>query len=465
MTAGPQLETSEIQGYILREYGLQYSRYCFIQFLDSADGRRWIGRIVPRITTSGQWDPIDQAHNPAATLNIAFTADGLKAVGISADSMKSFSTEFQEGAFENDRATSLGDTGDSAPSAWEEGFGDPQQAARLHALLILCGHTAADIETQWKSIEQTFGPGVQAVYSRDGNFFPDGTEHFGYRDGIGQPAIEGSGEPDYPGRGLPQPDGTWKPLAAGEFLFGYPTELGVPNRAPFLEIDGRRQVSRNSTYLAYRKLKQDVIGFRQFLSATASQLKKTDEWVAAKLVGRWRDGTPVELSPDHPDPALASDAARNNDFRYGNDLKGLRVPIGSHLRRMNPRDGVAGGNGAVSGHRIIRRGTPYGTQLPLDATASDREDRGIVFIAIVNSLMDQFEFLQQEWINSGSFFKLDPSQKDPLLGDNDGTSPFVIPMPDFPRRTPNLARFVTTQFASYLFFPSIADLGFLKLDG
>lgn len=131
---------------------------------------------------------------------------------------------------------------------------------------------------------------------------------------------------------------------------------------------------------------------------------------------------------------------------------------------MNPRDGAPGGNGAVSGHRIIRRGTPYGEQLPPNATSNGQDERGIIFIAVVTSLRDQFEFLQTEWINSGSFFKLDPSQKDPLLGDNNGTSPYVIPMPDFPRRTPNLARFVITRFASYLFFPSMADFQFLKLD-
>jgi Dyp-type peroxidase family len=458
------LETTEIQGYVLREYDLAYARYSFVQFLDATAARKWIAGVIPRITTSQQWNPIDGSHNPTQALSIAFTVEGLKAIGVSDESRASFSSEFQEGAFNAARATALGDTGDSAPAHWDNGLGTPQQAANVHALLLLNGRTADDVTKLWTAISQSFGSAVKLVYSQDGNFFGDGTEHFGYRDGIGQPSIEGSGNPDYPGRGLPQPDGTWKPLAAGEFLFGYPTELGKPNPAPFLEIDGKRQVTRNSAYVVYRKLKQDVIAFREFLTATANQLRKTDEWVAAKLVGRWRDGTPLELSPDQPDPSLAQDGNRNNNFRYADDQRGMRVPLGSHLRRMNPRDGAPGGNGAVSGHRIIRRGTPYGEQLPPNATSNGQDERGIIFIAVVTSLRDQFEFLQTEWINSGSFFKLDPSQKDPLLGDNNGTSPYVIPMPDFPRRTPNLARFVITRFASYLFFPSMADFQFLKLD-
>ena len=461
MTASsPALQTSEIQGYILREYSLKYSRYCFLQFQGASQGRRWIERVIPLITTTDQWDPVNFEANPKETVNLALSVSGMKALGVSQASIASFSSEFREGPTKN--AIALGDTGEGSPENWEGGFGQSAKADQLHVLLLLCGLQMDDMESLWTKVQNTFQADVKVVLTHDGQFFDDKAEHFGYRDGMGQPDVAGSGNPYYPGRGLPQPDGSWKAISAGEFLFGYPTELGVPNPSPFLEIDGHQQSSINSAYLAYRKLAQHVMEFRQFLSKPAVALRQTDECVAAKLVGRWRDGTPLELSPDKPDPALANDPAKNNDFRYASDKDGMRVPLGSHLRRMNPRDGVAGGNAAVSGHRIIRRGAPYGTRLPEDATTDDDQERGIIFIAVVNSLRDQFEFLQSDWLNSGSFFKLDPAQKDPVSGDNDGTSAYVIPMPGFPRRTPNLSRFVTTRFSSYLFIPSIADLKFLK---
>jgi deferrochelatase/peroxidase EfeB len=186
------------------------------------------------------------------------------------------------------------------------------------------------------------------------------------------------------------PDGAWTPLATGEFLLGYPDEQQelAPSPVPFL-------LGKNGTFMAYRKLHQNVASFREYLSKMGEQYPGGKEKLAAKFVGRWRDGTPIESSPDGPDPAMVNDPQRNTNFTYGKDLDGARCPIGAHIRRTNPRD-AAGFNGElVNRRRIMRRGMPYGTYTPEDQPARDEDEHGILFMALGASLFRQFEFVQQ----------------------------------------------------------------------
>jgi deferrochelatase/peroxidase EfeB len=162
-------------------------------------------------------------------------------------------------------------------------------------------------------------------------------EHFGFADPISQPPIEGADIPSYPGDGVQEPDGTWRPLKPGEFLLGYEDEAGpdgVQGPAPF-------EFWRNGTYVVFRKLYQDVAAFRRYLARAAKALYGSDDpyhqdLVAAKMMGRWRSGCPLDLSPDRDDTAIASDPQRRNNFNYAGDDQGLRCPLGSHLRRVNP---------------------------------------------------------------------------------------------------------------------------------
>ena len=104
----------------------------------------------------------------------------------------------------------------------------------------------------------------------------------------------------------------------------------------------------------------DVAAFRRFVETTSS-IPAGRSMLAAKIVGRWRDGTPLVRSPDQPEPALAADPAAINDFSYADDPDGLRCPIGAHIRRANPRDARGFFDGRLSNrHRIIRRGRTYG---------------------------------------------------------------------------------------------------------
>ena len=221
-------------------------------------------------------------------------------------------------------------------------------------------------------------------------------------------------------------------------------------------------LGRDGTYVVYRKLRQDVGAFRRLLKEGSRGFPGGEERLAAKLLGRWRDGTPVELSPDRPDPALAADPHRNNDFRYADDGDGLRCPVGAHIRRANPRDTFGFGEKLINRHRIIRRGLPYGDPLPGGAE-DDGADRGVVFMCLNASIGRQFEFIQAQWFNDGNPFGLGNDQ-DIILGNHDGTGKMTIE-----GRPPHfvypLPRLVTVCGGEYFFMPGVAALRFLASGG
>src|SRR5439155_18557927 len=179
-------------------------------------------------------------------------------------------------------------------------------------------------------------------------------EHFGFADGLSQPIVEGGQDLPRPGQGEPDGRGGWRPLRAGEFVLGYEDEEGVLPPSPAAPI------GHNGTFMVWRKLRQDVPRFRRFLAETAKATDRDEDWVAAKIVGRWRDGTPLVVSPERPQEQIAGDPERVNDFVYGGDPDGIGCPLGAHARRTNPRDALGFGDRLTRRHRIVRRGMPYG---------------------------------------------------------------------------------------------------------
>ena len=176
------------------------------------------------------------------------------------------------------------------------------------------------------------------------------------------------------------------------------------------------------------------------------------------MMGRWRIGATLALSPEHDDPALGSDASRNNDFSYHDDPLGLKTPPCSHVRRSNPRDASIAG--VMRLHRMIRRGTAYGPPLPDGALEDDGIDRGIMFAFVGSNLKRQFEFVQSEWINDGVFVGAG-HEKDPVSGSNDGSGVFTIPRRPVRRRMQGLTAFVVTRGGEYCFMPSLPALRWL----
>ena len=237
------------------------------------------------------------------------------------------------------------------------------------------------------------------IWRQDCYQLPTGRTSFGFKDGIGQPAVEGSG--------IPPTNPQERPIKAGEIILGYPDETGELPPMPTPEVLGR-----NGTYVVFRKLHTRVAAYRQYLRAKAAS-REEEALLGAKMVGRWQSGAPLALSPERDDPELGADPTRNNDFLYGDDPRGFKCPAGAHARRANPRDALDDeGSVNVRLHRMIRRGTSYGPMLPEGVLEDDGEDRGIIFVFAGAHLKRQFEFVKTQWLNDGIFIGA-PTEKDP----------------------------------------------------
>jgi Dyp-type peroxidase family len=345
------------------------------------------------------------------------------------------------------RAAILGDTEAHGPMHWVDKTASPE----LHAIVILFARDDAErgrcgIE-HGKLVAECQGVEVLSILDLEATPpFEYAHDHFGYRDRLSQPVIEGSGDEPTPGSGAP--------LKAGEFILGYPDETGSSPALPQPEI-----LSRNGSFMAYRRLEEHVGRFRDFLRENG-KTPQEQELLAAKLMGRWRSGAPLVLAPDKDDPALGADPRRNNDFNYKQeDPQGYAVPLGSHMRRMNPRDTAAN----MNRRRMIRRGATYGPYLP-EGTPEDGKERGIAAFIICASLVRQFEFAQNVWINDRNFHELG-NERDPICGAHDGTLEYKIPKRPIRRKITGLPVFTTLRGGAYFFLPGLKALRWLAALG
>ncbi|PJN38611.1 peroxidase [Streptomyces sp. CB02959] len=451
-TRRPQeLELDDIQGTLLRQRPSPYvGAYFLLRVDDPVDGRRLLARLVPHVASAAcWWDPPSSAW-----LSVALSHSGLQALGVPQASLDSFPEAFREGMAA--RAARLGDTGENGPEHWDAPLGSPDVHLALSAFAPDTAALESVLDVGRAALRSL--PGVRMLYRLDASQLPTGRTHLGFVDGIGEPDVEGAGVASILQAGrdphgyLP---GFGPTIKAGEFLLGYENQLGRLAAMPQPET-----LARNGTYVAFRKLHLKVADFRRYLRDNASSPEE-EELLAAKMVGRWRSGAPLVLAPDHDDPDLAADPTRANDFGYAqDDPAGLRCPLGSHIRRMNPRDALADTMVDVRLHRALRRGTTYGPMLPEGALEDDGVERGIVFIFMGADLVRQFEFIKGQWANDGDFVGLG-TEKDPVIGDNDGTGTFTIPRRPVRRRLQQLPRFALTRGGEYLFMPGIRALNWL----
>ncbi len=457
-----KLNATDIQGFVLRGYNLPVARYLFLHFEDAKRARTLIERLLPGITTGQKWD----GGKPAATVNIAFTFAGLEALKLPLATLVSFPVEFQQGM--KARAAILGDTKKNAPQHWDEVW----RGNEVHAWLGLNATSAAALDACTAEVMAMLAAtaGAKVVGSQDAAAVvvdgkPTTKEHFGYTDGFGNPDYLGVERSTQPGQGKLTPDGTWAPLATGELLLGYADEAGELPVAPVPHI-----LASNGTFMVYRKLHQNVATFRAYLTEQAARYGAGDaaakEKLAAKFIGRWQDGTPLELSPDKPDFALTQDPNRSTDFTYGKDPDGAKCPLGAHVRRVHPRDAFGFSGRLVDRRRITRRGLPYGPFAAEDAPVSDAEERGVVFMVLNASIARQFEFVQQQWIEYGNDAK-QGNDKDMLMGNHGGHGRFVVQGTRSPDNPPfvcsGLPNFVELRGGAYFFLPSITALGMIGM--
>ncbi len=425
-----------------------------------------------------------------APINIAFSHSGLKALEIDGRTLASFPEAFREGMAA--RAGRLGDTGSSAPENWDGELGSRD----IHGYFtggFDVGHNST--EGEWERLREDIrlfngrigqrgealrlvlgllfkAYGMEILHVELGqdpyeledrskekaaknvpnaDKFPKRLqyrhEHFGFRDGISQPFVDmGLGDPTA-GGSTPYPGNSWQPVAPGEIFLGRPDSDGNIIRTP-LNSDLRN----GGTFLVFRKLEQDVFALRAYLRQMRED-PQDQEKLAADFVGRWKNGTPLVVSPTEPGTLANDDKGMINDFLYAaDDPDGLRCPLGAHIRRTNPRD--IGGRNQVMRHRILRRGMAYGGRLIPHDEIADRAPRGLLFIAANARIEQQFELIQADWINGGEFLGQAGLGRCPLTGANDGTvwDAFI----QTGRTTPvtHLTRFVTTRGGDYFFAPS-----------
>jgi Dyp-type peroxidase family len=505
------LDLLDIQGDVVRPYGrfgFPFARYIFFNIRNSSQARAFVAAIADQVTTAATWDQgPDPISRPQSTTNIAFTYQGLKQLDLPRASLIGFPEEFVMGM--KQRKDILGDDGPSSPEHWDRIWRENREKDRhkdVHIFISINGQQLEFVETRYQALVELagrLGSGVVLLTGHRGDndaedmpyqdvhaLFENGQvtskEHFGYTDGIGDPYFEGLA--DAPervlGRGKQMGDGTWKPLATGEFILGHVDEAHEYPPAPKPVL-----LSRNGTFMVYRKLHENVATFDRFLERESQAYPGGKELLAAKFVGRWRDnGAPLAGAPD--DVAKKAWDARFNaadpaekdrmlsDFTYDDDMSGAKCPFGAHIRRINPRASLEFKQGAKPGalvcnpgafdtpgalanrRRVLRRGLPYGEAKD---RSTDRGNHGIIIMMLNTDLNRQFEFVQQQWINYGNDFKA-ANDKEVLLGNHGKEYPSkaVIQVDPDSDRAPyfvrNIPRLVETRGGDYFFMPSMTAL-------
>ncbi len=481
MSEARPVELDDVQGLV--RFGYKHlTEACFLllRVKDAAAARAWLAQAP--VTSAVSADPL-----PQTALHVAFTSDGLRELEVAPDLCAEFSAEFVAGmASDAARARRLGDVGANDPAGWRWGSGarTPHVAVLLYAAPGRLAAWELEVEAQcaagFERIERLSTSATQLA------------EPFGFADGISQPKVDWERERPMGDHDRLDYDNL---VCLGEFLLGYPNEYGLYTPRPLLapqrdpgqllpraeDAPEEADLGRNGCYLMLRQLQQDVRGFWRELDRQAGGDEDLRERLAAAMVGRKKNGEP-----------LAAPGAVN-DFTYEADPRGLRCPLGAHIRRCNPRnaDLPPGGRGLLSRlrrmlgfdaaaleadlvastrfHRLLRRGRKYGDAVVAARSAAGypAADAGLHFICLAANIKRQFEFVQSAWLVGSKFAGL-TGESDPMVGHrltdagNFPTDGFSIPQAGGPDcRLSGLPQFVTVQGGAYFFMPGIRALRYL----
>jgi Dyp-type peroxidase family len=510
----PVTELFDIQGIVRSGYGtLTEATFLLLRIVDARKARAWLSAIAAR---SGS-DPSSYRVTTAADLStkrdtalqIAFTATGLRNMGVAEDLVSGFSHEFCGGmagrvAAVEGRSRRLGDLGANAPQAWIWGGRDDVP----DALLMLYG-TAGTLPSLIKRVWGDLAGGFDVTRELSTRSYPttkgERREPFGFVDGISQPTIDWKAEGNHDGNDQTQYSNL---MAAGEFLLGYANEYGIYEDRPLIEPErdphgilppapddpSKRDLARNGSYLVFRQLDQDVQGFWRFASSQHPDdggVKLAEAMVGRKL----ETGEPLVQAKTPGIPGVSNGAADGglNAFTFDTDPDGLACPFGAHVRRANPRTAdIPGGKqdflswglrtlgfkrdglrddlvSSARFHRLIRRGRAYGDAVDgrgSSANGGSRSQAGLHFICLNANISRQFEFVQSAWLVSSSFNGVS-GETDPLLGNRlplhhgRPTDAFTLPQAAGPcRRVLRVPQFITVRGGAYFILPSLRALRF-----
>ena len=497
--ATPALALDNIQGNILGGFNKDFQTFLFLKFKNAAGGRAWLKEVADADNEFGvaassaeqvlrfnaQFKALKaEGREPerfieSAWTNLAVSFAGLTALGLPAAGLALFPAAFRAGMAA--RKALIGDLGSSDPSRWIAPFGSPD----LHALLVVAADSSARLARRVAHVRATgtFVAGVDVLEMIEGRTREDepGHEHFGFKDGVSQPGIRGVTLPDdpvaNPDQGHPGQDLLWP----GEFVLGYPTQKATAepgddgmNRMPGPISQSGPAWTLDGSYLVFRRLAQDVPAFKSHLAALAAAQGMHQDLMGAKLVGRYKSGCPLEArefqpspfvaSPTDPEkfqPGLADSDTLNNNFEFGDDADGAVCPMAAHIRKAYPRDEVTvaiaeDSESDTQTHRLLRRGIPFGGSFGAAVGGKNHDPRGLLFQCYQRSIEDQFEFVQNNWVNNPNFppSAVGAPGEDPIIAQSTSGS-FQLR----PNGAPiTVQHFVTTTGGEYFFAPSIDTL-------
>ena len=441
--SNPRPQWDDIQGLILSAYThLKLATYLLFRIADVAQAKRWLEDLLDNDLVTSALKHKHRDH--PSSVNVALSARGISLLA-GEERRLDTSLPFFEGIAGNEhRLRMLGDTGKSSPEHWC--WGGP------HAVDVLL-MVFADTEPQFHMALNRVRPSslamtlVKEVIARP--LQENKREHFGFVDGISQPILVGTTD----GERYPE---SVHLTALGEVVLGYPDGSGELSQGP--SLSGCPYFGRNGSYLVARQLHQNVGAFWSFMEGATCMgnvPSPAAEALASKVIGRRMDGTPL----------VPYSSSRDNEFGFGEDPYGYGCPAGAHIRRGNPRDMFPNQPSTpieANRHRILRRGRSYGSTVHAEdrMRADDTKPRGLMFIALNSDLEQQFEFIQQNWVNNLAFAGLQ-HERDPLIGDRSEHVRFTIAGAPAPMQVADLPQFVRTVGGEYFFLPGLNALRFL----
>ncbi|KAJ7255204.1 fungal peroxidase [Mycena rebaudengoi] len=435
--AAADLDLDDIQGDILIGMSKIRELFFFFGIANATSFKSHLASdILPLVTSTTEL--LSVSTQPLTALNIAFSQTGLTALGVT-QSLGDLA--FSNGQFVG--ASGLGDS-DAAIANWVPEF----RGRNIHGVILLASDTQANIDSTLASLKAALGSSINEIYSLQGAARPGnqaGHEHFGYLDGISNPAVDNFTKTVKPGQGPPVAPGTLLLNETGDSITTRPTW------------------AKDGSFLVFRQLAQLVPEFDKFVTDNAIvkpglTVQQGADLLGARMVGRWKSGAPVALAPLADDPALGADPNRNNNFTFGEAADQSRCPFSAHIRKTRPRSDL--GTPEDSVRHIMRAGIPYGPEVTDEEAAASKTstERGLAFVCYQSNIVQQFQFLQSTWADTNFF--LHGTGADPIIGAQNGAARSVTGLdPTDPNKSITLTKdFVVSRGGEYFFSPSLSAI-------